>query len=184
MLRIGLSFDTSPPAGCCRGPSGPDSELAELTRLVGAANDSGYRENRSIPKRTRSSAVSCDRRSWRDFRHAQDYVATPRTKSIGTKVTEAEYDAIVDRAHPRTVSEWTREVVLDAVYPDALHFLMLAEVVALRTILLNLNFALSRREPISADVMQGLIDRADAEKFDKAKERLARLQTAVQSTRR
>ena len=111
-------------------------------------------------------------------------MATARTKSISTKVTEAEYDAIVNRAHLRTVSEWTREVVLDAVHPDPLHLLVLAEVVALRTILLNLNFALSRSEPLSADLMQALIDRADAEKFDKAKERLAKLHTPVQSARR
>jgi hypothetical protein len=111
-------------------------------------------------------------------------VATARTKSISTKVTETEYDDIRNRAHPRTVSEWTRDVVLGALHPDPLHFLVLAEVVALRTILLNLNFALSRKEPPSADLMQGLIDRADAEKFDKAKERLAKLQPPVQSTRR
>jgi hypothetical protein len=111
-------------------------------------------------------------------------MATPRTKSISTKVTAAEYDGIVGRARPRTVSEWTRDVVLGALYPDPLHFLVLAEVVALRTILLNLNFALSRHEPPSTDLMQGLIDRADAEKFDKARERLAILQGTAESTRR
>jgi hypothetical protein len=111
-------------------------------------------------------------------------MATTRTKSISTKVTEAEYDGIVDRAHPRTVSEWTRDVVRSALHPDPLHLLVLAEVVALRTILLNLNFALSRNEPPSAELMQGLIDRADAEKYDKAKERLARLSRGAESTRR
>jgi hypothetical protein len=111
-------------------------------------------------------------------------VAIPRTKSISTKVTETQYDDIRNRAHPQTVSEWTRGVVLGALHPDPLHFLVLAEIVALRTILLNLNSSLSRSEPLSADLMQGLIDRADAEKFDKAKERLARLGRAVESTRR
>jgi hypothetical protein len=109
-------------------------------------------------------------------------MAAPRTKSMSTKVTEAEYDGIVDRAHPSTVSEWMRDVVLGVLHPDPLHFLVLAEVVALRTILLNLNFALSRNEPASAGLMQSLIDRADAEKFDKARERLARLTRAVEST--
>ncbi len=39
-------------------------------------------------------------------------MATQRTKSISTKVTEAEYDAIVGRAEPLTVSAWARDVLL------------------------------------------------------------------------
>ena len=60
-------------------------------------------------------------------------MATARTRSISTKVTEGKYGDIVDRACPRTVSKRTREFVLSAVHPDPLRLLVLAEVVALRT---------------------------------------------------
>jgi excisionase family DNA binding protein len=106
-------------------------------------------------------------------------MATLRTKSISTKVTEAEYDEIARCAEPRTVSAWARGILVDAAQPDPLHFLLLAEVVALRTIVLNLNFAVAASEPPTEDAMRRLIDRADAEKFDKAKDRIAKLQRAV-----
>jgi hypothetical protein len=111
-------------------------------------------------------------------------MATHRTKSISTKVTEAEYDEIAGRAEPETVSAWARGILVGAAQPDPLVFLLLAEVVALRTIVLNLNFALAANHTPSEDAMHRLIERADAEKFDKAKERIARLQRAVDSTRR
>ena len=50
--------------------------------------------------------------------------------------------------------------------PDPLHFLLLAELLALRTIVLNLNFALATSGPPTAEAMRALIDRADAEKFE------------------
>ena len=111
-------------------------------------------------------------------------MATRRTKSISTKVTEAEYDEITMRAEPQTVSAWARGILVGAAQPDPLHFLLLAELLALRTILLNLNFALAASGPPAEDTMHRLIDRADTEKFDKAKERIARLQRAVEATRR
>ena len=111
-------------------------------------------------------------------------MATRRTKSISTKVTEAEYDEITRRAEPRTVSAWARDILVDAAEPDPLHFLLLAEILGLRTIVLNLNFALVAGQVPSEDAFRGLIARADAEKFDKAKERIARLQRAVDSISR
>ena len=54
-------------------------------------------------------------------------MATRRTKSVSTKVTEAEYDVIARRAEPLTVSEWARGILLGATQPDPLHFLLLAE---------------------------------------------------------
>ncbi len=111
-------------------------------------------------------------------------MATQRTKSISTKVTATEYADIAERASPRTVSEWTRDVVLGALHPDPLHVLVLAEVLALRTILLNLNYALAANELPPADVMRGLIDQVDAEKLDKARDRIATLQPTRKSTSR
>lgn len=113
----------------------------------------------------------------------RDTMATRRTKSISTKVTEAEYDEIVRRAEPLTVSEWARAVLLAAAQPDPLHFLLLAELLALRTIVLNLNFALGASGPPTTEAMHSLIDRADAEKLRKAEERIARLRLTAESTR-
>ena len=105
-------------------------------------------------------------------------MATRRTKSISTKVTDAEYDAIGRRAEPQTVSAWARRILVSTAQPDPLHLLLLAEVVALRTIVLNLHYALAANDPLSEDAMRRLIDRADAEKFDKANERIASLHRA------
>jgi hypothetical protein len=111
-------------------------------------------------------------------------MATRRTKSVGTKVTESEYEAIARRAEPLTVSEWARGILLSATQPDPLHFLLLAEFLALRTIVLNLNFALAANDPPTTEAMLALIDRADAQKVSKAKDRIARLRPGVESTGR
>jgi len=111
-------------------------------------------------------------------------MASRRTKSISTKVTDAEYDEIARRAEPQTVSAWARGILVGAAQPDPLHFLLLAELVALRAIVLNLSFALAASGPPTEDAMQRLIDRADAEKFDKAKERIAKLERTDEATRR
>ena len=50
--------------------------------------------------------------------------------------------------------------------------LLLAEVLALRTIVLNLQFAVASGEPMTSDAMKRLIDRADDEKHRRAFERL------------
>jgi hypothetical protein len=109
---------------------------------------------------------------------------TPRTHSISTKVTEAEYEEIARRAEPETVSAWARGILVGAARPDPLHFLLLAELVAMRTIVLNLNYALAASGPPAEDAMRRLIERADAEKFGKAEERIEKLRQAVDATRR
>jgi hypothetical protein len=50
---------------------------------------------------------------------------------------------------------------------------LMAEVVALRGILLNVLFRLANGQTLTADEMQRLIDRADSDKLKKARERLA-----------
>ena len=111
-------------------------------------------------------------------------MATRRTHSISTKVTEAEYEAMSIRAEPQTVSAWARGILVGVAQPDPLHFLLLAELVALRTIVLNLNFALAVSGPPTEEAMHRLIERADAEKFGKAEERIVRLRQAVEATAR
>lgn len=49
----------------------------------------------------------------------------------------------------------------------------MAELLALRAILLNLHFAVCSGEPVTAETMRRLIDRADQDKLQHAQERLA-----------
>ena len=98
-----------------------------------------------------------------------------RIKSVGTKVTEAEY-ALLEAcatAEGVSISEWCRNVLLGkGNRPTEIQKITLAEILALRTILLNLHFAVARAETITADAMQAIIERADRDKVKKAMERL------------
>jgi len=100
-----------------------------------------------------------------------------RTKSISTKVTDEEYAQFEALAGEQTISEWAREVLLKATKPNAGEQTMLAEVLALRTILLNVHFAVSQGQTLTADEMQQLIARADQDKLSKARQRLAEATT-------
>jgi hypothetical protein len=88
-----------------------------------------------------------------------------RTRSVGTKLTEAEYAAIQMVAGDRFPSEWVRATLLAAARPRPIEIVLLAEVLSLRTVLLNLHFAIASGQPLTADRLQGFIDRADAEKW-------------------
>ena len=96
-----------------------------------------------------------------------------RTKSISTKVTDEEYAQFEALAGGQTISEWARDVLLNATKPDAGQQTVLAEVLALRTILLNIHFAVSQGQTLTTEEMQRLIERADRDKLGKAQQRLA-----------
>ncbi|HEY6273380.1 MAG TPA: hypothetical protein VIX19_15475 [Terriglobales bacterium] len=100
-----------------------------------------------------------------------------RTKSIGVRVTEADFgrlEALAD-AEGRPLSEWCREVLLDRLHHrTGDEPLLLGELLALRAILLNLFYASTRGQEITGEEMQEIIARADADKLHKAWERLQR----------
>ena len=100
-------------------------------------------------------------------------MASRRTKSIGTKVTAEEYARIQTLAGEQPISEWVRAAVLKAAAPASMDSVVLAELLAMRTILLNLHFSLCSGAAVTADTMQRLIERADAEKLQQAHARLA-----------
>ena len=102
---------------------------------------------------------------------ARAQVPRRRSRSVGTKVSDEEYARIVEVAGTRRISEWLRQVVTAAASEPS-PTLLLAEVLALRTIVLTVQFALGAGETLTPDVMQRLIDRADAEKLRKAQERV------------
>ncbi len=92
-----------------------------------------------------------------------------RNKSVGTKVTEAEFEALEMRAHSQklTLSEWVRAELLDIRKDDG-DEVLLAELLALRAILINLLFSLGKGERLTTEAMKELIERADREKVNRA----------------
>ena len=114
-----------------------------------------------------------------------------RTKSIGTKVSDDEY-AQLERAaqkSAKTLGEWCREVMLANAngQPAKLNGMgseanaVMAEVIALRAILLNVLFKQANGERLTPEEMQRLIDRADSDKVQKARERLDQATHSKQS---
>jgi hypothetical protein len=100
-----------------------------------------------------------------------------RTKSVSTKVTDEEYAQFEALAGEQTLSEWARDVLLKATKPNAGEQTVLSEVLALRTILLNIHFAISQGQTLTVEEMQQLIERADQNKLSKARQRLAEAAT-------
>lgn len=100
-------------------------------------------------------------------------MSLPRTKGLSTKVTDDEYLEIERAAGAQTPSTWAREVLLQAARRQGGDAILVAELLALRTILLNLHFAQATGAAVTVDRMQQLIDRADQERFTRAAERLA-----------
>jgi hypothetical protein len=101
-------------------------------------------------------------------------MASRRTKSIGTKVTPEEYTRIQTLAGEQPVSVWVRAALVKAAEPSAASdTTVLAELLALRAILLNLHFHLCSGTPVTAETMQRFIERADQDKSRLAEARLA-----------
>ena len=96
-----------------------------------------------------------------------------RTKGISIKVTDDEYATLTRLAAGQTVTAWVHEVVLAAATQSPADRVILAELLALRAIVLTLHFAVAAGETVTAEAMQRLIDRADQDKLLKAQERLA-----------
>jgi hypothetical protein len=109
-----------------------------------------------------------------------------RTKSVGTKVSEAEFALLEERARGAgmRLAEWVREALLSApveLGPNSGE-VALAEVLALRSLLLNLHFRAAKGEPVAEAEMRGLIERADGSKMQRARERMEAVQSTARAT--
>ena len=109
-----------------------------------------------------------------------------RTKSVGTKVSEAEFALLEERARGAgmRLGEWVREALLSAPAesgPDSGE-LALGEILALRSLFLNLHFRAAKGEAIPEPEMRGLIERADGSKLERAQERMAAVRAASKAT--
>jgi hypothetical protein len=100
---------------------------------------------------------------------------TQRTRSVGTKVTEEEYGMLEAAAGKQTMAEWAREALLKAAKGEgtAVEKTLLAEVLSLRKIVVNLMYELAGGKTPTPELMQKIIEHADAEKLEKAHARLA-----------
>jgi hypothetical protein len=97
-----------------------------------------------------------------------------RDRSLGTKLTEVEY-ARVEAAALRAgvgLSEWCRRVVLGAADcgSEPTDGVLLAELLALRAVLLNVMFRMTNGEALTREEMRQLIERADRDKHKRAAE--------------
>jgi len=85
------------------------------------------------------------------------------------------------------LAEWVREALLAApVEPVASSGVdsgevALGEILALRSLLLNLHFRAAKGEPVAESEMRGLIARADGTKIERARERMAAVRAATKA---
>ena len=102
-----------------------------------------------------------------------------RTKSIATRLTDAEFAEIEYAASSagKKVAEWLREAALAQARTTGeektTDTVLLAEVMALRSLIVNL-FAVASKGPLSDETLRRISTYADAIKNQKAVELLAR----------
>jgi hypothetical protein len=104
-----------------------------------------------------------------------------RSKSLTTKLTHAEFAALEVLAGGQPIGAWAREQLLAISARPATEERVIGEIVALRTIVVNLQFAHLRGDRLTAENVQTLIDRADHDKLEKARARLASKDSGSQS---
>jgi hypothetical protein len=91
-------------------------------------------------------------------------------------VSEEDYGLLKQLAGDQRVGEWVRDVLFKAVLAERTieaHRTILGELLALRKILLNLQFSVAAGESVTRDRMLAWIEEADADKGEKARARLA-----------
>ncbi len=102
----------------------------------------------------------------------------PRPRSVGTKVTQEEFDHFQGCAGIRrlSLSEWCRGALLAACADRSpAEQAILAEVIALRTIVANLIYAFTSEGKVSREQMGAYVERADQTKLKRANEILSQL---------
>jgi predicted RNA-binding Zn ribbon-like protein len=103
-----------------------------------------------------------------------------RTRSVGTKVSQDEYTRLEACAAGKqlSISEWSRQALLAAanvVQGSPGEQAILAEVIALRTIVANLIYAFTSEGKVTAEQMRAFIERADGTKGKRATELLSEI---------
>lgn len=93
-----------------------------------------------------------------------------RNRTIGIKVTDEEHEQLEALAEARgqTMSDCGREILLNQIGAPAGSDVVLAEVMALRGIVLNLIAAQALGETMSEDRIREIVRRADKDRFEHA----------------
>jgi hypothetical protein len=103
----------------------------------------------------------------------QNPISEQRTATVSTRVTEDEYKELeaLAQARKQTMSEWVRGVLLNQIGEPAGHDVVLAEMMALRTIVINVMSAQAQGESMTREKIAELIRYADTERFRRANEK-------------
>jgi predicted DNA-binding protein len=93
-----------------------------------------------------------------------------RNRTMGIKMTDEEHEQLEALAEARgqTMSDWGREVLLNQIGEPAGSDVVLAEVMALRGIVLNLIAAQALGETMSEDRIREIVRRSDKDRFEHA----------------
>jgi len=172
LLRSGCSSDTSPPAGRYLETLVVSGQPLPAQRISGGGKRSVSSQRPRSPEVNVLNQQQLDNASGRASSPSRSR-ASLRTRCLSTKVTDAEYHTFERLARGQSLSEWIRRALRDHVSRRELEEIVVAELLALRAILLNLQFAVAVGTPPTADEMRQLIERADEDRFRKAQERLA-----------
>lgn len=103
-----------------------------------------------------------------------------RTNSVGTRLSEAELSEVEAAAESagKKVGEWLREAALTQArssgHADKTDPILLAELMAIRTLILNL-FAAASKGPLTDESLRKMLAYADSAKQQKADEFLGKL---------
>jgi hypothetical protein len=167
MLRIGFFWTRHPGGDCWPG------QIRQPSRGPYVSDGDGRAGNRWFP-----DGKPADAREELPMKQTNAVVG-PKTKCVSSKLTDEEYRALETAAGGQPLSTWARDTLLQvaapgglAAAPKRIETIVMAEVLALRAILLNLHFALATGDPITVERMQYLIERADADKRSHAIARL------------
>lgn len=100
---------------------------------------------------------------------------TNRTRSVTVRVTEAQYDAMADaamKAGAESVSAWAYTSMLGGLGRRPVEDVLLAEILALRVVLLNVVRKLAGGDASASALVEQAVALADAEKHERARQAL------------
>ena len=111
-----------------------------------------------------------------------------RTKSIGVRVCEADFNRLqeIADASGKPLGEWCRDVLLEiARHPigSPIEQALLAELIGLRTIIGNLVFTFTSEGKVTPEQMAGFVERADSTKLKRALELLKQVHNGQANVR-
>ena len=100
-------------------------------------------------------------------------MAAWRTKVLSIRLTTDEWAAIAHAAAGQSLSTWTRATLLRAVAAPPADQILLAEILAVRTLVLHVQMAVNNGEALTTEHLERLMVRVDQDTMRDARARLA-----------